>query len=147
MRWDMNSGSQLTTWTTANNLHSDDVQSMYEVANQLMLASEDAGLARYDWNSGFWLSTWNSGNWLTSDNVQGISVSGNLLAILNGASVQTYDINSAVFLQTYQLADWGLFNDGQEILLWPSVGFRSPVSEIMLAVSYTHLTLPTILSV
>ena len=132
MRWDMNSGSQLTTWTTANNLHSDDVQSMYEVANQLMLASEDAGLARYDWNSGFWLSTWNSGNWLTSDNVQGISVSGNLLAILNGASVQTYDINSAVFLQTYQLADWGLFNDGQEILLWPSVGFRSPVSEIML---------------
>ena len=105
---------------------------MYEVANQLMLASDDAGLARYDWNSGFWLSTWNSGNWLTSNNVQGISVSGNLLAILNGAAVQTYDINSAVFLQTYQLTDWGLFNDGQEILLWPSIGFRSPASEIML---------------
>ena len=28
MRWDMSSGSQLTTWTTANNLHSDDVHSI-----------------------------------------------------------------------------------------------------------------------
>ena len=132
IRWDMNSNSQLSTWTTANNLHSDTISSFFESGNQLLLSSDDAGLARYDWNTGFWLSTWNENNWLTSNSVADVAVSSNVLAILNGDSIQTYNTQNGVFLQTYSLQDFGLVNDGQKLLVWPSIGIRSPANELML---------------
>ena len=89
--------SSLSSWSTANSLHSDEVTQFMVSGNQLLMASSDAGLARYDWSSGFWLSTWNSGNWLASDNVAGLAQSGNTLYILNGDSIHTYNTASNVF--------------------------------------------------
>ena len=132
IRWDIATNSQLNTWTTANNLHSNSVTSFYQSGNQLLLASKDSGLARYDWNTGFWLSTWNNNNWLTSNEVFDVALSNNILAILNGDSLQTYNVLSGVFLQTYDLEDFGLVNDGERLLVWPTIGPRSPSSELML---------------
>ena len=91
VRWDMSSNSALSTWTTANNLHSDSVTEFLVSGNQLLMTSGDGGLARYDWSSGFWLSTWTSGNWLSSNDVMGVTVSNNILYILNGGSLHTYN--------------------------------------------------------
>ena len=132
IRWDITTNSQLNTWTTANNLHSDSVTSFHQSGNQLLLASEDSGLARYDWNTGFWLSTWNNNNWLTSNEVFDVALSNNILAILNGNSLQTYNVLNGVFLQTYNLEDFGLVNDGDNLLVWPNIGPRSPSSELIL---------------
>ncbi|MEC8540315.1 MAG: hypothetical protein VXY53_00555 [Candidatus Thermoplasmatota archaeon] len=132
IRWDIATNSQLNTWTTANNLHSNSVTSFYQSGNQLLLASKNSGLARYDWNTGFWLSTWNNNNWLTSNEVFDVALSNNILAILNGDSLQTYNVLSGVFLQTYDLEDFGLVNDGERLLVWPTIGPRSPSSELML---------------
>ncbi len=132
IRWDIATNSQLNTWTTANNLHSNSVTTFYQSGNQLLLASKDSGLARYDWNAGFWLSTWNNNNWLTSNEVFDVALSNNILAILNGDSLQTYNVLSGVFLQTYDLEDFGLVNDGERLLVWPTIGPRSPSSELML---------------
>ena len=132
IRWDLASGSQLSTWTTANNLHSDSITSFQVSGNQLLLASEDAGLARYDWNTGFWLSTWDDGNWLNSNNVADVAISNNLMMILNGNVLQTYNTNNGVFLQNYALSDFGLINDGQKLLTWPNIGARSPSNELVL---------------
>ena len=132
IRWDLTSNTQLSTWSTSNNLHSDSVTSLHVAGNQILLASEDAGLARYDWNTGFWLSTWNNNNWLTSNEVFDVAVSNNIMTILNGNSLQTYNTQSGVFLQTYPLQDFGLVNDGDKLLVWPNIGFRSPASEIIL---------------
>ncbi len=132
VRWDMNTNSQLSTWTTANNLHSNTITSFYQSGNQLMLTSLDSGLARYDWNTGFWLSTWNDNNWLTSNQVTDVALSNNILAILNGNSLQTYNTQNGVFLQTYDLLDFGLVNDGENLLVWPNIGIRAPSSELIL---------------
>ena len=126
LRWDLTTNTELSAWSSANNLHSDSVTSFHLSGNQLLLTSEDAGLARYDWNTGFWLSTWNDGNWLTSNSVADIALSNNLLMILNGGAVQTYNTANGVFLQTYDLADYGLIDDGRKLLTWPNIGVRSP---------------------
>lgn len=131
-RWDMSNNLRLSKWTTANNLHSDSVTSFYVSGNQLLLTSEDAGLARFDWNTGFWLSTWDDNNWLTSNNVADVIVSNNIMAILNGNTLQTYNTLNGVFDQTYDLQDFGLVNDGEILVVWPSIGIRSPANEIIL---------------
>ena len=87
-------------------------------------SSEDAGLARFDWNTGFWLSTWNDNNWLTSNNVADVIVSNNIMAILNGNTLQTYNTLNGVFEQTYNLQDFGMVNDGENLVVWPSIGVR-----------------------
>ena len=69
VRWDLNSASALSSWSTANSLHSDEITEMMISGNQLLFASPSNGLARYDWSSGFWLSTWNDGNWLSSNSI------------------------------------------------------------------------------
>ena len=131
-RWDLSNGLRLSKWTTANNLHSDSVNSFYVSGNQLLLASEDAGLARFDWNTGFWLSTWNNNNWLNSNSVSDVIVSNDILVILNGNTVQTYNTLNGVFLQSYDLQDFGLVNNGEKLVVWPNIGIRSPTSEIVL---------------
>ena len=55
VRWDLNSASALSTLSTANSLHSDEITEMMVSGNQLLFASPSDGLARYDWSSGFWL--------------------------------------------------------------------------------------------
>ena len=132
VRWDMVADTQLSTWSTANNLHSDSVRSFHLAGNQLLLTSEDAGLARYDWNTGFWLSTWTENNWLTSNNVADVVVSNGIMAILNGDSIQTYNTQNGVFLQNYDLTDYGLIEDGKKLLKWPNIGQRAPSNEILL---------------
>ena len=131
-RYDLSTGQSLSTWSTANSLHSDEVTQLMVSGNQLLMASSDAGLARYDWSSGFWLSTWNSGNWLASDDVAGLAQSGNILYILNGDSIHTYNTASNVFSGSQSIEDFGLTSEGQELILWPSAGARSPSSELML---------------
>lgn len=132
LRWDLTTNSELSAWSSANNLHSDSVTSFEISGNQLLMTSEDAGLARYDWNTGFWLSTWNDGNWLTSNKVADVALSSNILMILNGGAIQTYNTANGVFLQTYDLADYGLVDDGRKLLTWPNIGVRSPSTEIVL---------------
>ena len=131
-RWDMASGTRLSKWTTANNLHSDSVTSFYTSGNQILMSSEDSGLARYDWNTGFWLSTWTVNNWLTSNDVSDVVVSNNIMAILNGNSLQTYNTQNGVFLQTYDLQDFGLVGEGEKLVVWPNIGVRSPANELII---------------
>ena len=131
-RWDLSNSQRLSKWTTANNLHSDSVTSLYATGNQLLLASEDAGLARFDWNTGFWLSTWDDNNWLNSNNVADVTVSNDIMAILNGNTLQTYNTLNGVFVQSYDLQDFGLVNDGEMLIVWPNIGIRSPTDEIIL---------------
>jgi hypothetical protein len=131
-RYDLASGQMLSTWSTANSLHSDEVHELMISGNQLLMASADAGLARYDWSSGFWLSTWDSGNWLASDDVSGLARSGSTLYILNGDSLHTYNAASNVFSGSQTLDAFGLSNEGQGLVLWPSSGARSPSTELIL---------------
>ena len=131
-RYDLSSGQLLSTWSTANSLHSDEIVEIALSGNQLLFASPDAGLARYDWSSGFWLSTWNDGNWLASNDITGLARSGNTLYILNGDSLHTYNTASNVFSGSQSLDAFGLANNGQGLLMWPNGGERSPSTELIL---------------
>ena len=132
MRYSVANGVMLSDWSTANSLHSDEITSMLVSGNQLVMASSDAGLARYDWSSGFWLSTWNSGNWLSSNDVTGLARSGNTLYILNGDALHTYNAASNVFSGSQTIDAFGLAGAGDELILWPNTGTRSPSSELIL---------------
>ena len=132
MRYSVANGVMLSDWSTANSLHSDEITSMLVSGNQLVMASSDAGLARYDWSSGFWLSTWNSGNWLSSNDVTGLARSGNTLYILNGDALHTYNAASNVFSGSQTIDAFGLAGTGDELILWPNSGARSPSSELIL---------------
>ena len=132
VRWDMNTNSALSTWTTANNLHSDSVTEFLISGNQLLMASEDSGLARYDWSSGFWLSTWSSSNWLNSNYIGDLVLSNNILYILSGDALHSYNTANGIFQQTYQLSDFGLNGDaGDDLILWPNIGSRSPANDLV----------------
>tara|TARA_Y100000766_G_scaffold112496_1_gene96451 strand:- start:41069 stop:49372 length:8304 start_codon:yes stop_codon:yes gene_type:complete len=132
VRWDLNSGSALTTWSTANSLHSDEVTEMMVSGNQLLLASPSNGLARYDWSSGFWLSTWNDGNWLTSNTINGMVRSGSDLFILSGDTLHEYDTTVGVFSSSQPISSFGLTGDGQDFIVWPAAGTRAPATETLL---------------
>ena len=43
----------------------------------------------------------------------------------------THHLNG-VFLQSYDLQDFGLVNNGEKLVVWPNIGIRSPTSEIVL---------------
>ena len=132
MRYSVSNGVMLSDWSTANSLHSDEITSLQISGNQLLMASSDAGLARYDWSSGFWLSTWNSGNWLSSNDITGLARSGTSLYILNGDALHTYNAASNVFSGSQTIDNFGLAGEGDELILWPSSGARSPGSELIL---------------
>jgi hypothetical protein len=132
LRYDTTTGSPLSTWSSANNLHSDTVTHMATSGNQLLLGSPDNGLARFDYAAGFWLSTWNSGNWLASDAIAGLARVGPTLFILSGDSLHTYNTTNGVFSTTYDLANLGLANDGASLLHWPSSGSAAPAVEALL---------------
>ena len=112
LRYDTNAGSALSTWSSANNLHSDRITHMATSGNQLLLGSSDNGLARFDFVAGFWLSTWTSANWLSSDTVTGIARVGPTLYILAGEDLHSYNTTNGVFATTYDLATLGLANQG-----------------------------------
>ena len=132
LRYDTNTGSALSTWSSANNLHSDSITHMATSGNQLLFGSPDNGLARFDYVAGFWLSTWNAGNWLASDVIAGLARVGPSLLILSGDSLHTYNTSSGVFSTTYDLATLGLANDGASLLQWPSSGGASPAVDAVL---------------
>ena len=132
LRYDINTGSGLATWSSANNLHSDRITHMVVSGNQLLLGSPDNGLARFDYASGFWLSTWNSGNWLDSDGIAGLARIGPTLFILNGDSLHTYNTTNGVFSTTYDLETLGLTNEGKSLLPWMSSGGASPANDALL---------------
>ncbi len=132
LRYDINTGSGLATWSSANNLHSDRITHMVVSGNQLLLGSPDNGLGRFDYASGFWLSTWNSGNWLDSDGIAGLARIGPTLFILNGDSLHTYNTTNGVFSTTYDLETLGLTNEGKSLLPWMSSGGASPANDALL---------------
>ena len=132
VRWDVNSGNALSTWSTANSLHSDEITEMMVSGNQLLLASPSDGLARYDWSSGFWLSTWDDGNWLSSNAINGMARSGSDLFILSGSVLHEYDTSVGVFSTSQPISTFGLTGDGTDFIVWPAVGSRAPTTETLL---------------
>ena len=125
-RYDLVSGQMLSTWSTANNLHSDQVTQLMISGNQILFASSDAGLARYDWSSGFWLSTWSDSNWLDSSDIAGLARVGDELFILNGPSLHTYNTTTGIFSTTHALSDFGLQSESESMMLWTNLGPASP---------------------
>ena len=132
VRWDLNSASALSSWSTANSLHSDEITEMMISGNQLLFASPSNGLARYDWSSGFWLSTWNDGNWLSSNSISGMARSGSDLFILNGNELRVYDASIGVFTGSIPISSLGLSGEGEDLIVWPALGARSPTNEMLL---------------
>ena len=132
VRYDIGTAAALSTWSSANNLHSDTITTMAISGNQLMLGSPDNGLARFDFVAGFWLSTWTSGNWLASDAIAGVQRVGPTLYILNGDSLHTYNTTSGVFSTNYDLVTLGLAENGVSLVSWPATGPASPVNDALL---------------
>ena len=132
LRYDTNAGSALSTWSSANNLHSDRITHMATSGNQLLLGSSDNGLARFDFAAGFWLSTWTSANWLSSDTITGIARVGPTLYILAGEDLHSYNTTNGVFATTYDLATLGLANPGASLIPWLSTGGASPANDALL---------------
>ena len=132
LRYNTANAQALSTWSTANSLHSDNVVHMMPSGNQLLLGSTDFGVGRFDFTAGFWLSTWTSANWLNSDNIAGIQRVGSVLYILNGDSLHTYNISNGVFSTTYSLSNLNLAGEGASLLLWEGVGAAAPNTPILL---------------
>ena len=132
LRYDTTTSSALSTWSSANTLHSDSITNMAVSGNQLLLASSDSGLARFDYAAGFWLSTWTSANWLSSDTVTGVERVGSTLYILAGEDLHSYNSTNGVFSTTYDLATLGLANEGASLTSWPAYGGASPATDALL---------------
>ena len=126
LRYDLTTNTALSTWNTANMLHSDDIVTMAVSGNQLLLGSSDNGLARFDYIAGFWLSTWTASNWLDSDDITGLARVNDNLFILNGDSLHVYNTTNGIFATTYSLSDFGLQGDGQKMMIWSSGGAAAP---------------------
>ena len=131
MRYDLATNAALSTWSTANNLHSDSITHMTQSGNQLLLGSADNGVGRFDYAQGFWLSTWTSANWLDDNEIFGIERVGNQLFILNGDYLQPYNTSNGVFTAAYELQDFGLSQSGAAMMVWPSIGAASPTQDAL----------------
>ena len=131
-RWDVATMTPLSTWSTANNLHSDYITDFVVAGNQLMIASADAGVARRDISSNFWLATWNDGNWLSSNIIKGMTAVGNDVQILTDSTVHFYDTSSGTFSTSTTLTSLGQVNEAQNIIHWPANGVRSPANDTVL---------------
>ncbi|MFZ9048001.1 MAG: hypothetical protein ACO20Y_04320 [Poseidonia sp.] len=132
LRYNTANAQALSTWSTANSLHSDNVVHILPSGNQLLLGSTDAGVGRFDYAAGFWLSTWTSANWLDSDDIAGIQRVGSVLYILNGDSVHTYNVSNGVFSTNYDLSNLNLAGNGASLLLWDGAGVGSPSTPALL---------------
>jgi len=132
LRFNTANGQPLSTWSTANSLHSDNVVAMEVSGNQLLLGSSDTGVGRFDYVSGFWLSTWTSANWLNSNTIGGLQRVGTTLYILNGDSLHTYNVTNGVFSTTYALSDFNLVGNGESLIVWDAVGPAAPSSTSLL---------------
>lgn len=131
MRYDLATSAALSTWSTANNLHSDSVTHMTQSGNQLLLGSSDNGVGRFDYVQGFWLSTWTSANWLDDNEIFGLQRVGNQLYILNGDFLQPYNTSNGVFTAAYEIQDFGLSQSGDDLMMWPSIGAASPAQDAL----------------
>ena len=134
IRYDTASSTS-SVWSTANVLHSDQVTSIVEMGSQILLGSEDAGIARFNPSLNLWQATWSSANWLAEDEINGLEVVGNELWVLAGASIQRYDINSGVFTTHSGPADLstaGLGGDVPVMMGWPTGGARAPSNHTLL---------------
>ena len=133
-RYDLNSNQPLSTWNSANVLHSDNVTGMETASNQLLFASADNGLARYNWNSGFWLATWNDANWLPSNKVSGIKANQDTLHIMGGDQLLRYNLTTGVFASSVALDDVGLVeSDYNALFAWSPGGQRAPSTAMHVA--------------
>ena len=132
LRYDTSASSPLSTWSSANTLHSDSITHMTTSGNQLLLGSSDSGLARFDFVAGFWLSTWNSANWLTSDTIAGVERVGPTLYVLSGDALHSYNTTNGVFSTTYDLSTLGLAYDGVSLLSWPAGASAAPDNDGLL---------------
>ncbi|MGB1587507.1 MAG: hypothetical protein ACPHJD_01685 [Poseidonia sp.] len=132
LRYDTGSNQGLSTWSTANSLHSDNVAHIAVSGNQLLLGSTDNGVGRFDYAAGFWLSTWTSANWLNSNDIGGIERVGSTLFILNGDDLHTYNTSNGVFSTTYALSDLNLAGNGDALIVWNSGGPGAPSTDGLL---------------
>ena len=131
-RFDTSTASTLSSWTTANNLHSDFVSGLLMVGNQLMISSYDAGIARRDLSGNFWLATWNDGNWLSSNVVYGMTYVSDQVDILAGNTLHSYDTIVGTFSASTSLASLGQINEGRDIFEWPAGGSMAPATDRIL---------------
>ena len=133
-RYDLNNNQPLSTWSSANVLHSNDVTKMETAGNQLLFASSDNGLARYNWNSGFWLATWSDANWLPSNVVSGIQSHQDTLHIMSGDQLLRYNLTTGVFGSSIPLSNVNLTESGFNALFdWDANGERAPSSMMHVA--------------
>ena len=132
VRFNTANNQALSTWSTANSLHSDNVNIITTSGSQLLLGSLDNGVGRYDFSAGFWLSTWNAANWLDSNIISGLVRVSNTLYILDGTSLHTYNSTNGVFSTTYDLSDFNLAGTGSNLMVWTAVGAGAPDTDSIL---------------
>ena len=132
LRYDLNNNQPLSTWSTANSLHSDNVAHMTVSGNQLLLGSIDNGVGRYDHAAGFWLSTWTSANWLNSNSIGGVERVGTMLYILNGDALHAYNTTNGVFSTSYALSSFNLVGNGASLIVWDGPGGAAPSAPALL---------------
>ena len=132
-RYDLNNNQPLSTWNSANVLHSNDVTKMESAGNQLLFASSDSGLARYNWNSGFWLATWSDANWLPSNFVSGIQSHQDTLHIMSGDQLLRYNLTTGVFGSSIPLTNVNLTESGFNALFAGGKRERAPSSMMHVA--------------
>ncbi|MDP6318574.1 MAG: hypothetical protein QF500_04225, partial [Candidatus Thalassarchaeaceae archaeon] len=115
-----------TVWSTQNYLVSNLITDLELVGNHLLIATYDSGVNRHDLASETWMVTWSTSNWLASNQIHGLAVTDGWLHILAGNTVHAYDTNSLIFRTQHQLTDMGLYNNGENILAWPTHDSRGP---------------------
>ena len=115
-----------TVWSTQNYLVSNLITDLELVGNHLLIGTYDSGVNRHDLASETWMVTWSTSNWLASNQIHGLAVTDGWLHILAGNTVHAYDTNSLIFRTQHQLTDMGLYNNGENILAWPTHDSRGP---------------------
>jgi sugar lactone lactonase YvrE len=131
-RWDIGTNSPLSSWSTANDLHSDQITDIIRVGNQLFFASKDAGIGRYDAPGDFWKAPWDASNWLLDNTVAGLEVDGDELFILGNENVQIYSVSTGSFSTSISLTSLTLGGEGRNNIVWPSGGSRAPMDSTIL---------------
>ena len=121
-----------TQWTTGNYLTSNSITQLEKLNSNLLIATIGGGVNRYDMVADTWLATWSTNNWLSSNVVRGLALTEDWLHILAGSTVHAYDTGALLFRSQRQVTDMGLLNTGRTIIAWPSLGFRSPTSGLMM---------------
>ncbi|MEE3277906.1 MAG: two-component regulator propeller domain-containing protein, partial [Candidatus Thermoplasmatota archaeon] len=121
-----------TQWSTSNYLTSNSITQLEMLNSQLLIATVGGGVNRYDAVADSWLGTWSTNNWLSSNVVRGLALTEDWLHILAGSTVHAYDTGAMLFRSQRQVTDMGLFNAATAIIAWPTLGFRSPSSGMML---------------